>query len=69
MKDFSLGLPSSELFSHRACWQAVEFSALFAVLLFKQVTELKLGFICNDLKKQVVHVGGVCCYLSCPVRS
>lgn len=68
MKDFSLGLPSSELSSHRACWQAVEFSGLFAGLPFKQVTELKIGFICSDLKKHV-HVDGVCCYSSCPVRS
>lgn len=60
---------SRELFSHRACWQAIEFSGILAVLPFKEVTELKMGFIYSDLQKQVEHMEGVYHCSSCPMRS
>ena len=60
---------NSELFSCRACRQAVEFSGIVAVLLFKLVTELKIGFICSDLQKQAEHMEGIYHYSSFPMRS
>lgn len=52
---------NSELFSHRARWQAIELVGVAAVLPCKLVTELKIG-----LQKQSEHMEGVYSYLNSP---